>query len=525
MSKNVDLSALAVSRDAPAPEGAAPPPGPGGGWLARLALPGLLLLGFAGLVGHALRESLSPPRAVTVVPVAASRGGGMDAPPDTPLFRAAGWVEPRPTPTVVTALAEGVVERLLVVEGQEVKEGQAVARLVAADARLALESAEAEAELRESEVSAARAALAAAKAWHGSPAHLRADWAEAEAALARGESEAATLPDALAAAKARLDFAERSWRTKSESGGAVPRVALEQAESERDAASAAVRQLQARQKRLPAEAAALKARRDAQKERLDGRVDEARHLAEGEAAVKGALARLRGARAARDAAALRLGRMEVKSPASGRVLALAARPGTRMGGLAAASLQDSGTVVTLYDPASLQVRVDVRLEDVGKVRPGQKARIETAALPGVALDGEVLMATSQADIQKNTLAVKVAINAPPAGLRPDMLCQVTFLSPPRPAGGAPEGPDTPRLLVPRQLVENGGVWVVDQLAGVARLRAVETGLTSGELVEVVSGLSPQDKLVVGGREGLADGTRVRVAGEDESLGIGPGRKK
>jgi multidrug efflux pump subunit AcrA (membrane-fusion protein) len=169
--------------------------------------------------------------------------------------------------------------------------------------------------------------------------------------------------------------------------------------------------------------------------------------------------------------------------------------------------------------------VDVRLEDVGKVRPGQKARIETAALPGVALDGEVLMATSQADIQKNTLAVKVAINAPPAGLRPDMLCQVTFLSPPRPAGGAPKGADTLRLLVPRQLVESGGVWVVDQLAGVARLRAVETGLTSGELVEVVSGLSPQDKLIVGGREGLRDGMRVRVAGEDESLGIGAARKK
>jgi hypothetical protein len=62
MSKNVDLSQLAVSRDAPAPAATSPPPGADGGRLSRLALPGLLLLGFAALVGYALRESLSPPR-------------------------------------------------------------------------------------------------------------------------------------------------------------------------------------------------------------------------------------------------------------------------------------------------------------------------------------------------------------------------------------------------------------------------------------------------------------------------------
>jgi RND family efflux transporter MFP subunit len=519
MSKGVDLSQLAVARDGPAPAGASPPPGASGGWLARLVLPGLLLLGFGCLVAYAMREALSPPRAVTVMPVVVWRGG-VDAPPDTPLFRAAGWIEPRPTPTVVTALAEGVVERLLVVEGQKVKKGQAVARLVEADARLALESAEADVELRESEVASARAALVAARARHESPAHLRADQAEAEAALARAESEAATLPGALAAAKARLGFAERSYKAKAEAGSAVPVASVERAESDRDAASAAVGQLLARQKRLPAELAALKARRDARRQLLEGRVEEARRAAECQAAVKGVLARLRGARAARDAAKLRLDRTAVRAPASGRVLALVARPGSRLAGLAPGTFQDASTVMTLYDPASLQVRVDVRLDDVGKVRPGQKARIETAALPGAVLDGEVLLATSQADIQKNTLAVKVAVKAPPPGLRPEMLCQVTFLAPPRTPGAPGKGGEGVRLMVPRQLVEDGRVWVVDQLAGTARRREVQTGLSSGELVEVVSGLSPQDRLIVGGREGLSDGARVRVAGEDESLGVG-----
>src|SRR5205823_9016957 len=101
--------------------------------------------------------------------------------------------------------------------------------------------------------------------------------------------------------------------------------------------------------------------------------------------------------------------------------------GSRLMGLATGTHQDASTVVTLYDPASLQVRADVRLEDVPRVVPGQRVRIETPATAPMA--GEVLFATSQADIQKNTLQVKVAVTDPPPALRPDMLVQATFLAP------------------------------------------------------------------------------------------------
>jgi RND family efflux transporter MFP subunit len=490
--------------------------------LTRFVLPGLLLLGFASLVAYAAREGLSPPRAVTVIPVTTSQGA-MDAPPDTPLFRAAGWVEPRPTPTIVTALAEGVVEHLLVVEGQEVKKGQTVARLVEADARLALESAEAEVELRESDLASAKTALIAARARHELPVHLQAELADAETALARAESDLLALPNALAGAEARHLYAQRDLEGQRRSGSAASAISLDKARSDLRSAEAALRELQTRQKRLPVEIVTLKAKQQAQKLKLDRKIDEARQLGEGQAGVKAALARLRQSKAARDAARLKLERMEIKSPTAGRVLGLVARPGTRLNGLITSSLQDSSTVVTLYDPTSLQVRVDVRLDDVGKVRAGQKVRIETAALPEQPFEGEVLLATSQADIQKNTLSVKVAIRNPPPTLKPEMLCQVTFLAPPRPARTSPDGNEPYRMLVPKQLLDSSGgsprLWVADQQTGTAHLRPVELGLSSGDLVEVVSGLAAQDKLIVGGREGLKDGSRVRVTGEDESLGI------
>jgi hypothetical protein len=176
-------------------------------------------------------------------------------------------------------------------------------------------------------------------------------------------------------------------------------------------------------------------------------------------------------------------------------------------------------VVTLYDPAMLQVRADVRLEDIPQVTAGQPVRIETAAV-GSPLAGRVLFATSQADIQKNTLEVKIAVDDPPPVLKPEMLVQVTFLAPEQAESERPPG-ERLRVYVPAELIDRQNdasyVWVADLSRGVARRQPVRTE-GKGELVEVVEGLNVASRLIVGGREGLHHGQRIRVVGEDASLG-------
>src|SRR5438046_2519026 len=81
---------------------------------------------------------------------------------------------PRPTPILVTALAEGVVDKLLVVEGQEVQAGAVVAHLIDVDARLALKAAKADLQLRQAELNGAQAALQAARTNSDKPVHLEA---------------------------------------------------------------------------------------------------------------------------------------------------------------------------------------------------------------------------------------------------------------------------------------------------------------------------------------------------------------
>ncbi|MEX2176633.1 MAG: HlyD family efflux transporter periplasmic adaptor subunit [Pirellulaceae bacterium] len=521
MATQVDLRQLAVER--PGSSGA--PLVRKRGWLVKWGLPLTILAGFAALMGWSARDQWLPAKPVTVVPVILTRAEVQQA--GTPLFQAAGWVEPRPTAVMASALVEGVVEQLLVVEGQEVQAGQPIAKLMDADARIALQEAEANRQLRVAERDAIQAALTAAEQNAEHPVHLQAALADADVVRAELNTEIKNLPFALKAAQSRLQLARQDLEGKLSVGDALAGRVVQKAQSEFDAANAAVEELRARAPSLEAQREACSRKCDALETRLSLKTDEKRALQEARANRAGAEAKLAQARLAVDSAQLRLERMTVRSPIAGRVLALNAQPGQRLMGMNVASERDASTVASLYDPQQLQIRADVRLEDVPQVLVGQPVQISTAA-SGKPLTGRVLAATSQADIQKNTLSVKVSIDDPPLVIKPEMLAQVTFLAAETP-GSKPTGEQDPiRLLVARELVEtaDGGstVWVADSAEGVARRRAIQLGRAgTGQLVEVTQGLTALDKLIVGGREGLEDGDRIRVTGQDRALGAATGQ--
>ena len=515
MSTQVDLRQLAVRRE---PADGQPPRRRRPHWLSRYLFPAVVLLGFGSVLAWAARDSLLPSRPVTVVPVMTSRAEVRQE--GAPLFQAAGWVEPRPTPTLVTALAEGVIDKLLVVEGQEVKAGEPVALLIDEDAKIALRAAEADVKLRRAEVAGYKAALAAARTNFQQPTQLTASYAESSAMTAQKETEIATLPFLIESAKAKARLARFNHEQRMKSGSAVSDLELEQSKREMEAAAASAHEYETRLPALKNEIEKLRERCAALHLRLELKTNEKRALADGEAQVEAAEARLQQAIAARDAAKLRLDRMVVRAPSHGLVLGLLSRPGMRMMGMTPGTLADASTVVSLYDPERLQVRADVLLEDVPRLRPGMRVKIATPAAANGPLDGEVLYSTSLADIQKNTLQVKVAILSPPPTIRPDMLVQATFLAPPPPKSADPAS-EPLRLLVYRRFVESGEggshVWVADLAAGVARKKTVQLGPAMGDFVEVVSGLTAGDRLISDGRDGLNDGQRIHVSGEDTAL--------
>ena len=186
---------------------------------------------------------------------------------------------------------------------------------------------------------------------------------------------------------------------------------------------------------------------------------------------------------------------------------------------------DGSTVVTMYRPVMLQVRVDVRFEDIPKVSLKQPVEIDNPALPSL-LTGEVLFISSEADVQKNTLQVKVAIPEPPSVLKPEMLVDVTFLAP-KQTERASVSSQQVRLYVVEQLIQQGDggpfVWLADQSDGVARRTSIQAEAAgSNGLVEVTSGLTVSSRLIVSGIDGLRDGDRIKVTSEDAWLGTKSG---
>ncbi len=366
---------------------------------------------------------------------------------------------------------------------------------------------------------AAKATLAAAETRYEQPVHLEADLAEAEAELAAVETQFVNLPFERRRAEANLAYAKSSYEGKSSAGSAVTGRAVEEARSQYQSAEALVDELSGRAQSLEKQKNALARRRDALKKTLELRADEQQARDEAAAEVAAGQARIHQAQVALAEAKLQLDRMTVRSTVDGRVLHLVARPGSRlMTGRGADNVHDGSTVVTLYRPTMLQVRVDVRFEDLQRIQLGQPVTIGSPAVSSP-LEGEVLFLSSEADIQKNTLQVKVAIADPPSVLKPEMLVEVTFLAQGSQQDGATPS-DRLRLLIPERLVRQDDgkafVWVADQSAGVAVYTKIDLGMaTKDGLVEVTGGLNAASRVIASDRENLRDGQRIRVTGESE----------
>jgi RND family efflux transporter MFP subunit len=248
------------------------------------------------------------------------------------------------------------------------------------------------------------------------------------------------------------------------------------------------------------------------------------------AAVKRAEAQQAVARVALDEAKLNLDRMQVRAPAAGVVLSLMVAPGQRL--MPDANNPFAGVVVRLYDPEHLQVRVDVPLADAAKVRVGDTAEITTETLGTRKFAGKVTRFVHEANLQKNTVQVKVAISDPAPELKPEMLAKARIVTgaasaasqtpgdgmgdmPGMNMGSEPPTASSGVVMVPRAaLVQMAGMpqmtWVLDQQTSTAQMRHLRLGNVSEDSVEVLEGLRPGDRVIVNPPASIKDGTRVRV---------------
>jgi RND family efflux transporter MFP subunit len=501
-------------------------PPPAIDWRTRLFVPGLILGLAVFILVFTGWRSLVSATPVQVVPVVSKGQSGLPrdvGPGASPgsghaAVQAPGWIEPDPFPAYVPALAEGVVSEVLVLEGQRVEAGQTVARLIDADARLTLARADAELSLADTEVESARAELQAAQAEWDNPvertraiAVAQAAAAETRADLARHDAEVLAEQAEVQEVRDEHDRLSKSSELLAAASGEFARVKLRLAAKEQ-----AVQATMSHRAVLEATLLQRQADLAAATEAFRLRISERKALDSAKAALRRAESHLAQDKAMRDEAALRLSRMEVTSPVSGIVMMRMVDPGSRI--MLISDDPHASHIARLYDPAKLQVRVDIPLAEASRVGIGQRAEITTEAVPDQVFRGVVTRRVDEANIQKNTVQVKVSIESPSSILRPEMLARVKFFG--ADLGGAVGAVPSSgtRLFAPRgALLETAGgvcAWVVDRRTERATLRRVTvTGAAIDDWVEVADGLRLGDRIIMTGLDRLSEGERVRVLGE------------
>jgi len=485
-------------------------PRPASRWRTRVLLPVSVLTLFGGLLAYSARDALLPARSVRVVPtVSRELAAGSSA---SIVAGAPGWIEPDPYPMYVSSLTDGVVREVLVLESQPVKAGDVVARLVDDEARLALQRAEAEVQHHDAEREIAAAILKAAEARWANPIEPTRSLQVAENMLAENKGELARLASELAVESARTTELEEQLKREvmASDAHAIAEWQKVQTELKLKTQRATQEMSKARRPILEAKVRQQEAEVLAAGDRLRLRIDEIRELEEARAGKTKAGFIYREACIDRDSAELRLKRMEVRAPVDGVIMALLTQPGGLL--MLNTNMPNASHAVKLYNPKLLQVRVDVPLADAAKISSGQEAEIVVDILRGRKFKGKITRVSHEADLQKNTLQMKVAITDPAPELKPEMLARVQFLSPASTVLTTAE-----RIFAPENLILKNGTqaqaWIVDKAKGRAMLRNVTLGgARIDNWIEVTQGLQPGDA-VIADSAGLKEGERVKIVAD------------
>lgn len=382
------------------------------------------------------------------------------------LFQASGWIEPDPFPIRVTSLYSGVVKKVHVLEGQKVIKDQIIVSLVEEDARLALSETEAqflqstaEEKIIETDIELAKATL--------------------DGVLAKLAKEEVLLED-------KNDSLSRLNLLPE---GAVAdqviyqaKLAVRKQEAVRNSSLSEVEQHKIKISKLEKELSAQK------------NTTKVFH-------------------AQMQKAELDFNRTKVRSPVDGVVLRLIARPGSRV--MLHMDDMDAGSAAILYEEGKLQARIDVPLSEAAKIFPGQNVEVSSTILPEEKFNGIVTRILGEADLQRNTLQVKVSLLNPNPKLRPEMLCRAKFFG----SNSENHSENQEVKVFVSEIVpmssQNAEVelFVISKNGNQAEQRRVKFGnLIKEGFIEVLEGLLPGDKIIINPAPKLRAGDRIKVVG-------------
>jgi HlyD family secretion protein len=214
----------------------------------------------------------------------------------------------------------------------------------------------------------------------------------------------------------------------------------------------------------------------------------------------------------------------ILAPFDGVAISKDAQPGEMISPVSAGGGFTRTGICSIVDMSSLEIEVDVNESYINRVTPAQRVEATLDAYPDWQIPGKVITMVPTADRQKATVLVRIAFDHPADSpqdrgaswghkldprILPDMGIKVAFLGSEN--GSSAAAPAAP-ITVPKTSVRtDAGSQVVFVVAGdAAERRAVRVGNAKDDRLEVLSGLSAGEKIVLDPPAALKDGSRLVI---------------
>lgn len=158
------------------------------------------------------------------------------------------------------------------------------------------------------------------------------------------------------------------------------------------------------------------------------------------------------------------------------------------------------TAMTLLDMSGFTVLIHVPEAEVSQLQPGDSATVSIPALHAENVPARLTQIGVEANSLTHTYPVQAVISLPPAGLLPGMVGTLSM-----------QQREHCAIVIPQRCItllpEGAAVWVVNS-GNRAERRMVTTGAFTNNGVQILSGLTEGDKLVVAGYQKLYNNAQV-----------------
>lgn len=193
---------------------------------------------------------------------------------------------------------------------------------------------------------------------------------------------------------------------------------------------------------------------------------------------------------------------KLTAPFGGVVTMRHVDPGAFVPAATSGSAAQTAAILTLMDFNTVRAQVAVPELEAALVRNGQPVRLTTESLPGKKFEAAVSRISYALDDATRSMLVEADLPNPDLVLRPGMYATIKV--------GVDKHPDVMLIPVEALVMEKANAFTFVATDGKAKKTALKIGFNDGIKVEVASGLTGNEAVILVGKLTLADGAAIKA---------------